>query len=486
MITLSRRLAAELWSVLRRVGGRARGYSPALLFSTAPDGMRVSTRMCDVAVAYHVPGNLPEEQFWVPSAFLADCEGKQDEPVQLELSREGRAVATWSDGGVPQRVQYDQVQPADVPDLPGQPQEFMENPPELLPALYETMTTTDQDSIRYAISCVQFRGRSGTLAATDGRQMLLVGGFTFPWTENVLIPNTKIFGHRALPQDQPVNVGRTGDWVVFAVGPWTFWLAVNKDGKFPDVDRQIPRVADAVSRCRFAPADAEFLGKAMPKLPSEETFNSPVTLDLNGAVVVRACPQSSAEPAETKPTEIVLSQSVPSGEAIRINTNRRYLARALSLGFREVLLYGNTLPVMCRDKKRSYIWALLGPESAIAPTENAVRIVSSVATATETTPQPKPPRRKSDLSEPTNNQNGETRSEGMTAAANRIRRKAKQRADQHEVGSLIEQAETLRTSLRDNLLKTSELIKGLKRHRQQSRIVQNTLASLRQIKTLNV
>jgi len=483
LISLSRRLAAELRPVFRRLGGTTRGSGPAVCISTGPDGTHVSTRICDVAAEYHVPGNLPEERLWAPLLLLSDCEGKQDEPVQLECGHDGSVIASRNEGGVLQRVQYDQISPAARPDLPVRPPELTENPPELLAALHESMITTSPDSIRYAIGCVQFRGRSGTLAATDGMQMLLIRGFRFPWTDNVLVPATKVFGHRGLPQDQSVHVGRTDDAVAIAVGPWTFWLSIPKDGKYPDLDRQIPKIADAVTRCRFTTADAEFLVTTLPKLPCEEAFHSPVTLDLNSAVVVRAGPPLPDAPADAKPTEVVLSQSVPSGEAMRINTNRRYLARALSLGLREVLLYAPERPVMCRDKRRTYLWAVLGPDGAIAPTEDTVRIVS--ADAATAVAKPKPTRRTKALSEPADNTNGHAAANGSAKSNGRARRKTGQ-TDQHEVASLIEQAESLRASLRDTLLKTNELIKALKRHRQESRIVRNTLASLRQIKSLEV
>jgi len=55
-----------------------------------------------------------------------------------------------------------------------------------------------------------------------------------------------------------------------------------------------------------------------------------------------------------------------------------------------------------------------------------------------------------------------------------------------DVAALIEQADALRASLREILMKTSGLVQSLKRHRRQSRIVANTLASLKQLKTLGV
>ena len=53
------------------------------------------------------------------------------------------------------------------------------------------------------------------------------------------------------------------------------------------------------------------------------------------------------------------------------------------------------------------------------------------------------------------------------------------------VDAVIEQAEALKTSLRDSLNKTSELIVSLKRHKKANKSVQTALASLRQLQTLD-
>jgi len=51
---------------------------------------------------------------------------------------------------------------------------------------------------------------------------------------------------------------------------------------------------------------------------------------------------------------------------------------------------------------------------------------------------------------------------------------------------LIEDAEKLRTAAHDLMHQASGVVKGLKQHRRQSRAIQNTLASLKQLKTLGV
>ena len=52
--------------------------------------------------------------------------------------------------------------------------------------------------------------------------------------------------------------------------------------------------------------------------------------------------------------------------------------------------------------------------------------------------------------------------------------------------SLIEQAETLRDSLQESLSQSRELIAALKRQKKQSRLMKSTLASLRQLQTVEV
>jgi hypothetical protein len=57
-----------------------------------------------------------------------------------------------------------------------------------------------------------------------------------------------------------------------------------------------------------------------------------------------------AQSAENQsPTELLLSGSTVTGEAMRFNSNRHYLGRALKMGFREVSLYGPEAPAICHE-----------------------------------------------------------------------------------------------------------------------------------------
>jgi hypothetical protein len=242
------------------------------------------------------------------------------------------------------------------------------------------------------------------------------------------------------------------------------------------VEQHVPRANDAAARFQMSQADAEFLAKNLPKLPGDDEFNVPVTIDLNGSVAIRA---KAAE--QPQPTELVLSNSTASGKPMRINSNRRFLARAVNLGFDEVYVYSPKVPVMCRDDHRHYVWALLNPDSIIKPADDVIRITSADAGQDVSTTNRKPRRRKAIMPRSTSNGNGQGKANGRTSPQATTSAKA----DDQGIDVLIEQAEAVKVSLRDSLSKTGELISALKRHRKQSKLVQSTLQSLRKLQTVD-
>jgi hypothetical protein len=492
LITITRRFASKLRSVFRRAFG-TRGIGPVVCFTTEAGGLRVKARRGDIAIEYHDgdhAGNA-SERIWLPLQLLADCAGKTDEPVELESLGGNHVLAHWLDRNVPQNISYDADPPADVDQFPIPAEHSVENPPQLLQALHDASETTDPDSVRYAFGCIQLRA-TGTLAASDGRQVLIQSGFQFPQDVDLLIPASKIFESTELPHDEPVRLGKSGDWVALGLGPWTIYLAVNKEGRFPDVDRHLPRPDTAKANCRFSAGDAAFLGETLPRLPANAEFNFPITFELNGSIAVRA---KAAD--QSQATEVVLNSSEWSGAPIRITTNRKYLKRAIKLGFREILLFGNEVPVYCQDERRRYGWAILESKSAIGPAADAIRIESPKSGTEVPAVRPISPRRTLIVSEPTDHQNyptappsakqnGQAKTNGETKVNGQAYHAVVRPAGPQHLGGLIEQTEIVRESLREALVKTNDLLKGLKRQRQLSRSVESTLASLRQLKTLGV
>ena len=475
MITITRRQALQLRAVFRRALNMTRGPGPALFLKTGRDGIRVRASTADAAVEYHATGEgLPAEEMCVPFELLSDVEARRDDPVQIEMLGDGRVLAGWRDSNVPQMVQYDPVESKETAEFPATPETLAQNPPRFLQALHDCMQTTDPHAGRYATSCVQLRGKGGDMVATDGREVLFQRGFEFPWEDEALLPRSRVFGSKELPHDEAVFIGKTDDWLTIRVGPWTFHAKIEKKKRFPDMDHHLPPVESAAASVRFSPEDARFLTKTLPKLPGDEDYNLPVTMDLNGAVAIRA--KASGQP---NPTEAVLSNSTRSGEPMRIHTNRNYLSRAVKLGFDEVHLYSPSVPVLCQDEFRSYVWALLEPESAISPTDDAIRITSTPAEDRVSTTNQAPRRKKATMAQSTSNGNGKAKTNGQARAA------TTDKPDDQGVVALIEQAEAVKVSLRDSLTKTSELISALKLHKKQSKAVRSALVSLRRLQAVD-
>ena len=123
----------------------------------------------DAAIELRVPGERTSDAIWLPFEFLADVEGKKDDPVELTATGKKQVTAQWRDGNVPQIVQYDSAQPPEKFPVP--PTDFATNVPGLLQAFHEASEVTDPDNPRFAIGCIQLCP-DGTINATDGRQRL--------------------------------------------------------------------------------------------------------------------------------------------------------------------------------------------------------------------------------------------------------------------------------------------------------------------------
>ncbi|HEY1601334.1 MAG TPA: hypothetical protein VGG64_17160 [Pirellulales bacterium] len=335
--------------------------------------------------------------------------------------------------------------------------------------MHNATTCADRDVVRYALDHLQLRGSVGQIVATDGRQVLRQGGFSFPWTGDLLVPALGVFGCKELGQDEPVSVGKTDDWVLLRIEPWTLWLKINKEGRFPKVDDLFRPTSSASSRLTLSQPDAIFLANSLPSLPCDDPLHDPVTVELNGGVVIRARPEGSP-----RCTELVLSGSSYIGDAVTINTNRKFVAQALKLGFTDVFFFGPDSPAQCNDGQRQYLWALLDGKDAIKPSEDPVRIESSGQNATNQTVPFKRGRKLKIMP----SQNPEQTVE--QPAAEKQKRRRLQPANP-SAGSPIDQAVALRTALRNAATQANDLIRSLKRQKRQTKLVASTLASLKEL-----
>lgn len=476
VIELSRKQVHTIRSTIRKAMGVASTRRAlTVTFQATADGLLIRALNDHVAIECRVPGNFGPSSFAVPFEALVKCEGRHDDTVRFENS-DDQVTLNWSDAGIPQSAQYQSAEPVSMP----------ESPPELavidrpfLNAMADACNTTDNDSTRYALNCVRLRGADGQIAATDGRQALIQTGFEFPWADEILIPATDAFATKAVRESQSVAIGRTPDHLMVRADAWTMMIKIEKDRRFPAIDSQVPDVSAAATKLVLSEGDAEFLILATNRLPGAEDAHSPVTLDLNGAVVVRAKSNGQASS-----TDLVLRNSRRVGDEMKVSTDRGFLKRAVQLGFHEIHLRDADAPAFCRTDRRAYIWALLGKDAVLKPSPTAVRIESPVigpppvATHLSSSPAPALSRESTSASRNRISMMKSHSQESRSASSEGTRSDAK------SLTELIEDGEALRTVLRDALNKTTTLVTGLKRQRHQSHLMRAALKSLRAVQAI--
>lgn len=339
MLTIKRQILYLFKTLARRAGVKPshQAQTPQLLLQCDTTGSKLITAAHDVRLEYTLPETSPERVSWpLGWNLLEECGAKQPESVTLAADGTKLIQAQWSHRGIPQRLNFE-IFP--VQKLPGTMREAMPSgtsawtqmTAEFWPALAEAVTCADSESTRYALGCLQLRGKRGEINATDGRHVLQQAGFAFPWPDDLLVPASKVLGAKELVREGTPQLVQTEDWLLLKLGPWTISLRIDKTGRFPQVDSIIPRVSQQATKMVIAEPDAVFLRQALPVLPGRSEERHAVTLDLNGHVAIRG-----QDSPQTPPTELILSQSRREGEQLCVNLNREFLANAVQLGFREV------------------------------------------------------------------------------------------------------------------------------------------------------
>jgi hypothetical protein len=276
---------------------------------------------------------------------------------------------------------------------------------------------------------------------------------------------------KELLDHREVGVGHVENHLVIASGPWTIWLPLEKEARFPRVDDVIPNPAAAVTTLQLSDNDAAFLAGNLKQLPGGDELNSPVTVDLDGQLAIRA-----ADPTHPAGTQLILSNSTRDGAEICFNTNRSFLLKAVQLGFRRLHFMSPDAAAVCKNDRATFVWMLLGKEDPVKATENTLTISSSQHAATSTTRTLPMPKRFS-----TPQANTDPVAQPLPAAGPEQPGKPRRRRINKTAGSVVDQALALRSTLRDVLSQTAELVRSIKRQRKHDRMLRSTLASLKQL-----
>lgn len=470
MITLTRSQVRVVRRVFRQaLGITTRNRDLAVTFVADDNGLAIRAATHQVAIEHRLADSFGPSTLHFPFHALAECEGPSGEPVTLRPSGK-QIIVEWTEGPIPQLRRFDQAKANDFPPLPA----LRPIDREFLAALQHAAEVTEPESTRYALGCLRLRASEGQVAATDGRQIFAQRGFDFPWQGELLVPACKALSCPKIAQSHAVEIGQGDEWLSIRCGDWSVHLRVDAEGRFPPIEDYL-KPSPAGTTLHLHEADAEFCRKAVNKLPCDDDPEMPLTVDLNGTVALRS--KSEQQPSAT---ELVPANSRCTGQPLVFVTNRRYLARAVSLGFRELQLQDPNSPARCQDERRTYVWALLDSAGIVKPGRGMTRIASP-AIAGE--PQPTPPVvSHTSMPRTKNHTNGQPAAAQSPPATESV---SPAPAEEPAV-PLPELAEALKGTLENAQSQLRDLIAGLKRQRRQNKLVASTLQSLRELEELAV
>jgi hypothetical protein len=354
VIEFDRRDIARFRAVVRRcAAGCSHGSPPSVSFVASKDGLTMSAILEDTVLALRLAAPAcGSTSLVVPFTVLAAIEGPGASKVTLDETERGRVRCRWIDKGENKELVSDVV-PVDrqsqaIPPL-GKLHPVHRD---FLAALHACgQTASRQHKGRLALSRLQLRGSEGQVIGTDGTQLLIWGGFTFPFEDNVLVAAIPVFGSRELAKEPEVRIAGSREHIVVAAGAWTLWLTQDIVSRYPDVTAVLPR-STRLATLVLSEADATALLHDLQKDPVSN--GEPLLLDLDfGPRPALRWPEGT--PGRRAPYNLIRSQC--QGPVTTVRLDPKYFVRALALGFREVQSTGPEDPVVCRDAARTYMVA---------------------------------------------------------------------------------------------------------------------------------
>jgi hypothetical protein len=457
MLAIARADVRKFRAVARRgcPNGRPKGPAPPVQIHQSGQQITLAGHLGEVVVALRCTAPRPGTgSVTVSLADLDALEGGSG-VVTLDPAADNQVVARWDNGPAPRTARISTFE--SHRSWPAEADNLVAVPPTLPGALHEVARSAARDAGKYAVTRVQVRGAAGELCGTDGKQALVWGGFQFPFAEDLLVPAVPLFGSKELAGEAAVSIGLEKDWLYLVVGPWQVWLAVDRQGRFPDVQAAAPR--SCPTRVAFDDRDVAELLRALPRLPAADGDARPVTLDL-GPTVVRARDDRSGGAGEVR-----LARSSATGPPCQVVVGRDHLGRALALGFREVRVSNPERPVAFRDADRLFLCATLGPARTVPPADNP----GSAGPSTAVAPLPRiptPPERRTPV--PARD----------PLPIDRNGHAATPAGDPYDP---VAEAEALRADLADAAARAHRLVALLKQYRKERRSLQAAWSSLKQL-----
>jgi DNA polymerase III sliding clamp (beta) subunit (PCNA family) len=455
MIVISRAMARQFRTVAKKCKRRALESDSDLVIKQGKGKLTFTTKYSEAAIQVEFTALSDNEaELVMPMNVLDRILQLKTDHIELHCPKNMKGQARWVESGIPCSFSVLFQAPNEQHSPLERPTETTPVPARFLKGLNECGRSAAKQDSRFALTRIQVRGKQGQIIGTDSYTGLFCHGFALPFAEDILLPAIPVFGMSDL-QSQEVTVGKTARHFVVSAGPWTIWLSIITEGKYPDLNSLIPRQSETLAK--IDAQDASALLNVLEHLPGMNEDDRPVTLDFDERIKVRAC---DSESGETK--EIILAQSPVEGPPVCVAVNRDHLARALTLGCHSLRGPASPdKPLISDGEGMTFIASTLKPE-LIVPPSNEATATSKVPVPQSTLPQRRTEMRQTDQNG--RNSNGRTESPPTVDTADPL---------------II--VEELRSALADATTKANKLATILKSGRKEKKVLANVFAGLKQL-----
>lgn len=198
---------------------------------------------------------------------------------------------------------------------------------------------------RYRIDCICLDGDKSQMMATDGRQIFIGNGISFPWQGKCLLPVNPTLPDKVLFNGDSISVNKSVNDLMFKNGPWTYRVQT-PEPNFPDPESILPHSGDTDLLVQLHKEDSRQIEELLPLMPGGETPTRYVTLDAGEELLLRAESQGAE-------ASLPLRSTFWMGDPIHVSFNREYLIRAIRLGYREFRFQAGTKPVLAKKRRHS-------------------------------------------------------------------------------------------------------------------------------------
>jgi hypothetical protein len=377
----------------------------------------------------------------VPMALLEAAEGSGTDTALIEADPSGKVRCRINQQGEPREAAFDvPVAGAAAVSTSSRRPRMRPAGDGLLAAIFEAGKTTSAAGVRFAFSRLQLKGKKGQVIATDGRQLLVWGGFELPFADDVLIPAVPVFGSRELASETNVRIGRAGPQILVEAGPWTIGLTIEEGARFPDVESVLAR-ATGNAHLRIAAAEIEPILQAIERLARADKAQPAMILFGSDPVIVIGA------------SKLPLRQSEVEGRSMATTVQAQHLLRALQMGLHELHADQPGGTVLFSDAHRSYL--VTCPQADPAPPSSTA--IARIPTA---------------ISE----EGGHPVSSAKNGQTPRS-----ETDEPEEVLDPLAEAEGLRVALAEAGRRTSRLVASLRHLHKQRRVFETAWSSLRHL-----